>query len=89
MDGYKTKAGLTPRQQLATCCMQHFLVMTGNITKKCCRQHIANCCLDVRRPLTEDKNLSIFMAEKNVFGEGDVTDVYDHKRVYCKIKREL
>jgi hypothetical protein len=25
------KGGLTPRQQLVTCCRQHFLVMTGNI----------------------------------------------------------
>jgi hypothetical protein len=46
-----TKGGLTPRQQLATCCLQHFLVMTGNITKKCCRQHVANCCLGVRPTL--------------------------------------
>jgi hypothetical protein len=45
----KRKAGLTPRQQLATCCLQHFLVMTDNINKKCCRQHVANCCLGVRR----------------------------------------
>jgi hypothetical protein len=44
------KGGLTPRQQLATCCRQHFLVMTGNITKKCCRQNVANCCLGVRSP---------------------------------------
>jgi hypothetical protein len=27
------KGGVTPRQQLATCCLQHFLVMSGNITK--------------------------------------------------------
>jgi hypothetical protein len=33
----KFKGGLTPRQELATCCLQHFLVMIGNITKKCCR----------------------------------------------------
>jgi hypothetical protein len=44
------KGGLTPRQQLATCCLQHFLVMTGNITKKCCGQHVANGCLGVRPP---------------------------------------
>jgi hypothetical protein len=29
-----TKGGLTPRQQLATCCLQHFLLMTGNILLK-------------------------------------------------------
>jgi hypothetical protein len=46
----KFKGGLTPSQQLATCCLQHFLVMTGNINKKCCRQHVANCCLGVRPP---------------------------------------
>jgi hypothetical protein len=48
---FTSKGGLTPRQQLAICCLQHFLVMTGNITKKCCRQHVANCCLGVRPPL--------------------------------------
>jgi hypothetical protein len=47
----RVKGGLTPRQQLATCCLQQFLIMTGNITKKCCRQHVANCCLGVRPPL--------------------------------------
>jgi hypothetical protein len=26
--GYHTKGGLTPRQQLPTCCRQYFLVMT-------------------------------------------------------------
>jgi hypothetical protein len=36
------KGGVTPRQQLATCCLQHFLVMTGNITKKCCRSLLKN-----------------------------------------------
>jgi hypothetical protein len=35
----------------ATCCLQHCLVMTGNISKKCCRQHVADCCLGVRPPL--------------------------------------
>jgi hypothetical protein len=50
------KGGLTPRQQLATYYLQHFLVMTGNITKKCCRQHVANCCLGVRPPLGRLKN---------------------------------
>jgi hypothetical protein len=30
--------------------------MTGNITKKCCRQHVANCCLGVRPPLGRLKN---------------------------------
>jgi hypothetical protein len=50
------KAAFTSRQQLATCCLQHFLVMTGNITKKCCRQHIANCCLGVRPPLHQGNN---------------------------------
>jgi hypothetical protein len=33
------KVGLTPRQQLATCC----------------RQHVANCCLGVRPPLVSRK----------------------------------
>jgi hypothetical protein len=33
---------------------QHFSVMTGNITKKCCRQHVANCCLGVRPPLLKN-----------------------------------
>jgi hypothetical protein len=45
------KGGLTPRQQLTTCCLQHFLVMLPVITKKCCRQHVANYCLGVRPPL--------------------------------------
>jgi hypothetical protein len=49
------KVGLTPRQQLATCCLQHFLVMLPVITKKCCRQHVANCCLGVRPPLVSRK----------------------------------
>jgi hypothetical protein len=47
-----SKAAFTLRQQLlATCCLQHFLVMTGNVTKKCCRQHVAYCCLGARPPL--------------------------------------
>jgi hypothetical protein len=45
------KAASTPRQQLATCCLLHFLVMLPVMTKKCCRQHVANCCLGVRPPL--------------------------------------
>jgi hypothetical protein len=44
------KGGLTPRQQLATCCLQHFLLMLPVITKKCCGQHVANCCLGIRPP---------------------------------------
>jgi hypothetical protein len=48
---FKSKVGLTPRQQLATCCLQHILVMLAVITKKCCRQYVANCCLGVRPPL--------------------------------------
>jgi hypothetical protein len=27
----ESKGAPTPRQQLATCCLQHFLVMTGNM----------------------------------------------------------
>jgi hypothetical protein len=30
------KGDLTPRQQLTTCCLQHFLVMLPVITKKYC-----------------------------------------------------
>jgi hypothetical protein len=37
MNKEEYKGGLTPRQQLATCSRQHFLVTTGNITKKCCQ----------------------------------------------------
>jgi hypothetical protein len=52
----RPKGGLTPRQQLATCCLQHFLVMLPVITKKCCRQHVANCCLGVTPPLHQVSN---------------------------------
>jgi hypothetical protein len=55
------KGGLTPRQQLATCCLQYFLVMTGNITKKCCRQHVANCCLGVRPPLGKKTPIPMYI----------------------------
>jgi hypothetical protein len=51
------KAGFTPSQQLATCCLQHFLVMLPVITKKCCWQHVANCCLGVRPPLVMTGNM--------------------------------
>jgi hypothetical protein len=29
--------------------------MSDNITKKSCRQHVANCCLGVRPPLQDGK----------------------------------
>jgi hypothetical protein len=51
-DKSEPKGGLTPRQQLATYCLQHFLVMTGNIYQKCCKQHVANCCLGGEAALT-------------------------------------
>jgi hypothetical protein len=37
----KFKGGLTPSQQLATCCLQHFLVMLPVTTKKMLQ---ATCC---------------------------------------------
>jgi hypothetical protein len=51
------KVGLTPRQQLATSYLQHFLVMLPVITKKCCKQHVSNCCLGVRPSLDSIVNL--------------------------------
>jgi hypothetical protein len=37
-----SKGVLTPGQQLATCCLQHFLVPKGGLTP---RQQLATCCL--------------------------------------------
>jgi hypothetical protein len=42
-EGRSARTGcLTPRQQLATCCLQHFLLMLPVITKKCCK--LMPCC---------------------------------------------
>jgi hypothetical protein len=38
-------------------CSDEEITMTGNIIKKCCRQHVANCCLGVRPPLNIQINI--------------------------------
>jgi hypothetical protein len=61
---FSTKGGLTLHQGNNWQQLQHFLVMTGNITKKCCRQHVANCCLGVRPSKARFIHLQVTPSER-------------------------